>query len=558
MTQKEALEKSIVSIDEIYDLSTRMMLCSPDEVLIGDFTENKHDSPGLYIKDGERNTHMHVMGRSGGGKSRLMEFMLRQDIQRGNGVCVIDPHGELYWNLVFFLIKECPEDIWERVYLINPSQDDYLIQFNPFFSGQETGVDTQVDKVLLALEKVWEKGLTESPGIQKYLSLIIETAIILNIPTIEILSLLYSHEKRQDVFHKMEKERENITDEIFRFWRDLVSNPKNAENILSGAHTRLRHLLSSPALQMMTLGNPSLDLAEAINNNGIILVNIAKSKTFSLKNQKIFGTLLLNELVNFFDIRAESFRYAGDPDKKSSWDPFFLYVDEFQRYITPDIGEILAGGRKFGLHLVMANQTFSQIDPELREQITNIASSKAYFAVKDLNIAIELWKQSAVYKPQIKETIKKFQTIDEGYSSSPSLSESTDYWGRTTRTVSERQVKNTSSIEYDDNKYFTEGEVALMEGKKIQNLRPRHFIFTSDGFPEGVIVKTEWCFDIQCTDEEIKDFHKWIADSRPELYRPVKILREKLDSFIFPFRNNNSFIKHLDVDTEEEEDDIFS
>jgi type IV secretory pathway TraG/TraD family ATPase VirD4 len=261
---------------------------------------------------------------------------------------------------------------------------------------------------------------------------------------------------------------------------------------------------------------------------------MAKTQTFSLKNQKVFGTLILNDLVNFFDNRGESFRYAGDSKKRKKWNPFFLYVDEFQRYLTSDIGEVLAGGRKFGFHMIMANQTFSQLDEKTREEINNIASAKAYFAVKDMNIAMDIWRQSGVYKAEIKETIRKFQTIDDGYSHNTTFSVSTNSIGQETVTKSQQAMKQSRTIEYDDNKYYSEQETALMEGKKIQQMKPRHFLFTSDGMPEGNILKTEWCFDIECRDEEIKKFHKYLADKNPELYFKVDDLKKELRKITHP------------------------
>ena len=557
MTEKEALELNSITTHELLlsKMKLKKALLENNIVLACD-VENKLENHAYYMTDSERTTHMHIMGRSGGGKSRLIEFMVRQDIQRGRGVCVIDPHGELYWNIVRYIIQECDNDIKERVYLLNPSQDDYLIQFNPFFIDDLEGLEAHTDKILGAIEKIWKKDLTENPGIYRYLTMIIQTSIIQRLGVMEILESLFSHNKRKKIFSDLQKNKHNISLEVFEFWREIVANPNKSEMILSGAHTRLRLLLSSPAIQMMTLKGTSLDITQVINNNGIILVNLAKTKTFSLKHQKIVGTLLLNELVNFFDNRGESFKYAGDPNIKTNWSPFFLYVDEFQRYITSDLGEILAGGRKFGFHMIMANQTFSQLDEKLKEEISNIASAKAYFAVKDINIAMEIWKQAGTYSPKIKEVVTRLQVLDDGYDYEPTTTSSTNHLGQVSESKSERVLKRNKIVETKENKYYSEQETALIEGKKIQQLKPRHFLFTSDNMPEGIILKTEWCFDTQCFTEEINDFHKYLAEKHPGLYYSVTELKKELELIKNPF--SEKYIedqKAFEKDLENEEAD---
>src|SRR2546425_3215995 len=112
----------------------------------------------IELRPDDRKTHMHVIGSSGSGKSRFLEWMIRGDLRNRQGFCLIDPHGELYNDV----LRYCAHHVLDReIVLLNPSQSSSVIGFNPFQRAPQGEVSVQVDRRIAATMRAWNVRATD-------------------------------------------------------------------------------------------------------------------------------------------------------------------------------------------------------------------------------------------------------------------------------------------------------------------------------------------------------------------------------------------------------------
>lgn len=556
-TQDFAYVKGIISDIDVSALTHKLIYAyKNNSCLIGQSIDSSNKYEGFFLPDDVRSTHTLVMGRSGAGKSRLIEFMIRQDILRGLGVCVIDPHGELYWNLIRFLIKYGDTSIYDRLYLFDPSNKNFLIHFNPFAFGSidPNNYNVIIKNILSLVNKVSGESMELKHGSREALENILLPALLAKLPVLRIKELFFNPDFRSEFFHSFIAVSDNIPKSVFYYWENLFKARKKEDDILinsiSGAHRRLELLLDSPLLQMMSMPANPVSVSQIVETNGIVLCNFALSPNISSNDQSLFGTLFLNEFVRFFFSRSDSFMNSGDKNYKESFSPFYLYIDEYHNFITPDIAQILSGGRKFGLHVTLANQSFAQIPEILLDQIKNIATTKIFFSVKDVHTAIEIYLQtSGSYSPRLKEIIKRFSSIPDDIQIVEDLSYSEDEKGVQRTTRSQKHMNRSKLIEVEEKVYFTTSEIELIEGKKIQNLSKGKFLCFTEGLPEAIILKSEWCFDIDCPRATILSFFHELYSRNSYFYSPYsKLLQDYRDATL---RKSKDIIQPDNEDSDE-------
>ena len=313
----------------------------------------------VYLEDEDRDVHMHILGGPGTGKSKFIEWMIREDIRRGAGLCLLDPHGKLYDDLVewcAYLGIGSDRDYRELI-LLNPSKGDQIIGFNPFISdGGDLSV--QVDRIVHAILKSWGQASTDhTPTLGRTLRLVCAVMLDQQVSLPEVRHLL-NFEAREIRDHLVDKLRNPfIQDE----WKELQTLKRASDwrgEMLSTRNRLFPFLASETIARFMGLADRSLNLSEIMEQSKILLVNLKEAgDRFSDDNRRLFGTLLLSKLF-------DAAKRRPIPPGQSSPRPFYVYIDEFQKFLTPDIPHIIAEGRKMGLHLILSHQFLTQ----LREQ----------------------------------------------------------------------------------------------------------------------------------------------------------------------------------------------
>lgn len=322
-----------------------------------------------------RQTHMHVIGGSGTGKSKFLEWLIRQDIRSRRGLCVLDWHGTLCEEV----LKWChQQDVGiykddRSIVLIDPSHPDYVTGFNPFAS-EGKDVSTQVSRRIDATIRPW--GMTDTNDMptlettcRALFTFMVETKETL--PNAAKLLDISEHRLRDYAIATVE----NPTAK--GLWRDIQKQSKNERDwkaqVLS-TQNRLTRFLSSTAIRrFMGLRSGNLDLGAAMDEGKIILVNLGYSDFLPVDAARVFASLFINE---FFEA---TMRRATRRSKELR--PFTLYMDEFQEYITDDIASMLDQVRKGGLHLVLAHQHLAHFgdNPKLRTSVLTNARIRAVF-----------------------------------------------------------------------------------------------------------------------------------------------------------------------------------
>lgn len=303
----------------------------------------------VFLPEKVRTTHMHVLGASGRGKSKFLEGMLRRDIINRNGVCLIDPHGYLYhdvlrWMTSHGLLKE------RKIYLFDPSAPDWSFAFNPLdFGVADVGeISFAVDAMVQATAQVWGgEDSNQTPLLKRCLRSIFHALAEKKMTLLEAMYLASA---------ETEDERRVLTDSladsvIAEQWRGFnAMSAREFREAFSSTNNRLIEFLASRVIRN-TIGHTErlLDLGKAMDEGAIVLVNLASAGRLSDDNARLLGTLLVNDLFLKARRRAPKSR------------PFYLYIDECSLFVSNDIARILDEGRKFGLHLVLAHQHLEQL-----------------------------------------------------------------------------------------------------------------------------------------------------------------------------------------------------
>jgi len=308
----------------------------------------------------ERNTHMHVIGSAGSGKSKFLEWMIRGDLRNRQGFCLLDPHGTLYEDV----LKYCAYKVVSSdIILLNPASPDVVIGFNPFQRSPGGDVSVQVDRRIKATMHAWNvEDTDQTPTLERTLRLIYTVLIEqnLSLPLAQHLVDFNAQEIRDHLVGNLESPL------IQREWQELQrlrATDWRAE-VLS-AKNRLFRLLSSSALtRFVGLPRPGLNVQQVMDEGKILLVNLRPSDQLSRENARIFGALLVNE---FFEaaLRRQEDRAGRDPR------PYYLYIDEFQEFVSLDISKMLDQVRKFGLFAILSHQRFGQLSEDLIDSLSN-------------------------------------------------------------------------------------------------------------------------------------------------------------------------------------------
>ena len=328
------------------------------------YSERKQELQLARIAEKDRATHLYVVGATGTGKTKFLEFLILQDIKKGNGFGVIDPHGDLVEEIKGFLTYSLSEEeLSEKVVLIDPTAPNFTVTFNPLEKLENISPAQKAGELISALKKIWASswGTRMEDLLRNSLIALAEAGLALvDLPRFltrsdfrERVLIRASNPTVQEYFRRFGAltERGRIT------WVEPVMNKINA--LLSDE--RLRQIFSSP--------KSSFNLREIIDGRKILLVKLDKGRLKDASD--LLGSLILAE------IQLAAFSRTDIPQSKRI--PFYLYIDEFQNFATESFASVLSEARKYGLSLTLAHQTLAQIPNELKGLILGNTGIQVYF-----------------------------------------------------------------------------------------------------------------------------------------------------------------------------------
>ncbi len=396
--------------------------------------------------------HSHVIGTTGGGKTNFLEHLIRQDIKKGDGVVVIDPHGDhpdsLYRSLITWL--DAAGHLRNRtVHLIDPNFGAYTTGFNPLaLPSPETDVSVVAGVTLEAFERVWgDEDTHGKPTIRRLLKAAFAALAELGL-TLAEADLLFDHTDARGLrAFALSKLRDRYARAVLNDLDVLAKSDRNGlrfRDEVVGPLNRLAEFLSSPAIRRVVgQREHALDLRKCLDERHIVLVNLSGGRAVNDADTELLGRLLTRLLFFHVKLRRSS---------TLCW----LYLDECQRYLSGDIPAVLAEARKFTLGVVLSHQWQSQLgeaDSQTLAAVHNATNLKAAFRIKHpkearevaeavLPIALEQ-PVRALIKPTVigqrrtwfanrsfAQHESETETIGESYEASSSYSES-ESWSTT-------------------------------------------------------------------------------------------------------------------------------
>lgn len=395
----------------------------------------------VYISPRDRSTHMQIIGSTGEGKSKFMEHLLREDIINNNGLCLIDPHGYLYNDIVTW----CETKRFlgrKKIILFDPSEEDWTFGFNPL-KVSSRDLAFHVDGMVKACAKVWGGENTDrTPLLKRCLRIVFHALAEKQLSLAEALHLIDPNEQELRRYLTY-----NIGDPVIRkqwaYFNGL--SPRNFSEEFSSTVNRMMEFLSSPIIRAI-IGQirETIDFRQIMDEGYTLLVNLAPTNRLSDDNARLLGSLIVNDL--FMNCR-------GRPKDSK---PFYLYIDECGLFINEDIRRILDEGRKFGLHLILAHQTLGQLrkaGEDIYDSVMGDAKTKVIFGGLSAENARIIAEQiflgeldfeeakTTLNKPVVVAYIKTWlQNHTEGRSSSQGQSQGTSRGSGTTTVMSEGEA----------------------------------------------------------------------------------------------------------------------
>jgi len=347
----------------------------PTEGLLLGHTEYRGHVYPIRMKDEDRRRHMYIIGGSGTGKSAFQASLIRQDILAGRGVCVIDPHGDLAEEALTFVPRERAEDV---IYF-NPADTERpmglnMMEYDPRYPEQKTFV---INEMLKIFDKLYDLKATGGPMFEQYMRNAMQ--LVMDHPEsgstlMEIPRVLADEEFRAFKLSKC------TTQVVKDFWikeAQKAGGEASLQNMVPYITSKLTPFIANDIMRpIIGQQKSAFNVREAMDDGKILLLNLSKGKLGDI-NAYLIGMVLVGKILMASLSRADM-----DPTKRKD---FFLYIDEFQNFLTDSISAILSEARKYALDLIIAHQFIGQLtqkgDTLVRDAIFGNVGTKCVFRV---------------------------------------------------------------------------------------------------------------------------------------------------------------------------------
>ncbi|KKW14746.1 MAG: hypothetical protein UY52_C0022G0025 [Parcubacteria group bacterium GW2011_GWC2_49_9] len=325
----------------------------------------------VRIKPEDRRRHVYVVGKSGVGKSVLLENMIVQDIHNGEGVCVVDPHGDL----VNDILPQIPRGRAEDVVIFNPSDIERPIGLNMLEANSPEEQDFAIQEMIAIFYKLFPPEMIGPMFEHNMRNAMLTLMADKEYPgTIAEIPRMFTDPAFQK--YKLSK----VTDPVVRaFWEQEMAKTSDfhKSEMLGYLISKVGRFVEN-AMMRDIIGQPKsgFDVYDIMNNRKILLVNLSKGTTGEV-NSNLLGLIIVSKL------QMAALRRASLPQQERK--DFYLYIDEFQNFVTDSIKTILSEARKYRLDLTIAHQYVSQLvqkdDVTIRDAVFGNVGTMVAFRV---------------------------------------------------------------------------------------------------------------------------------------------------------------------------------
>ena len=323
----------------------------------------RFDSSPSSLTSAQRTIHSYVLGQPGMGKSRLLESWVMQDIVAGRGLAVIDPHGDLFHNLLLRLVKY--PKVWDRLVIINPLNQEWTVGINPLEANNQYEAERIALSLTDTITKIWKLDPTRTPRMLWLLNHAFLALSDLRRTLIDLPAFLLNKEFREKLLPLVR----NLRAKEY-FAHEFPEIAWRVQDWVSPAMNRLGGLLFDRDVRPMLFSKKTLNFRKVIDEGLIVLANFPKG-LLGEGASALLGAFIVSRLQKAALSRADNLNRP----------PYYLYLDEFQNYTTDNIQDILSESRKYGLSLILVNQYLDQLDSDIRSAVLNTTGTLATFRI---------------------------------------------------------------------------------------------------------------------------------------------------------------------------------
>ncbi len=330
-------------------------------------TDFRNQQIKFGIKSIDRSRHMYVIGKTGMGKSTVLENLAVQDIANGDGIVFIDPHGSAIEKLLDYV----PEHRLNDVIYFAPFDTDFPISFNVM---EDVGPDHRhlvVGGLMASFKKIWQDVWSD-----RMAYILTNTLLaLLEYPNSTLLGVnrMYGDKQFRDMIIA------NISDNAVKsFWIDEYNkwDPKYAREACASIQNKIGQFTGNPLIRnIIGQQKSSFDFRKAMDEKKIVLVNLSKG-LIGEENMRLLGGMIITKLYLSAMSRADVGTYALD-----TLPPCYFFVDEFQNFANESFADILAEARKYKLNLTVANQYIAQMEETVRDAVFGNVGTTISFRV---------------------------------------------------------------------------------------------------------------------------------------------------------------------------------
>ncbi len=346
---------------------------NPSEITYIGKTDFRNTMTKFGIKAKDRFRHLYIIGKSGTGKTTLLENMIVQDIYHGNGVAFIDPHGESADKILSYIPTSRINDV---IYFF-PGDNEYPVAFNPMeISDNASAAERSLitDGLMTVFKKIWPDAFS---GRMEYI-LNNTMLALLEYPEPSLLGInrmLTDKDFRKRVIA-------NIQDPTVRnAWDELMKwDDKRWSEAIAALVNKIGQFTTNPIIRnIIGQGKSTFNFRQAMDERKIIIMNMSKG-LIGEQSATLLGALLITKIY-----LAAMSRENLNPEQKAVMAPMYFYVDEFQNFANDSFANILSEARKYKLALTVANQFIAQMEETIRDAVFGNMGTTITFRVGPLD-----------------------------------------------------------------------------------------------------------------------------------------------------------------------------
>ncbi|OGG12636.1 hypothetical protein A2875_05360 [Candidatus Gottesmanbacteria bacterium RIFCSPHIGHO2_01_FULL_46_14] len=322
----------------------------------------------IFISEDDRRRHTYIIGKTGTGKSQLLEEMALQDIRAGHGVAIVDPHGDL----IDGILSRIPPERAEDVIYFDPSDDERPMGLNMLEATTEQQKHMVTTSIVGLMYKLYDPMKTGIIGPRFEHAIRNAMLTVMCEPGntfVEIVRALTDSHFVQELLPK-------VQDPIIRrYWTDQIAQTADfhKSEVLDYIVSKFGRFVTNKLMRnIIGQSKSSFDFRNVMDEGKILLVNLSKGKVGE-ENSNFLGLILVPRIL----ISAMSRQEIPEEQRRD----FYLYVDEFQNFATPDFAQILSEARKYRLNLIVANQFIGQMEEEVKNAVFGNVGTLVAFRV---------------------------------------------------------------------------------------------------------------------------------------------------------------------------------